>query len=151
MYNIQNGVLSVVRLSFTIICIHMSYKCLAYESKMTYFYLIVGSSVGCPLSCTLFPYLKVVGCQLSYPLSWPPYPYMEIVGSLICMAKFPRAAHEQRSGQLPCISFSRMGTQFQPDIWKQSRGKYGKLVWKNDGQQSNSWKKINHHKSTCNM
>ena len=57
--------------------------------------LIVGSSVGCPLNCQLFPYLKVVGYPLSCPLSCPLYPYMEVVGSLICMAKFPWAAHGQ--------------------------------------------------------
>ena len=31
------------------------------------------------------------------------FPYMEVVGSLICMAKFSRAAHGQRNGQLPCF------------------------------------------------
>ena len=36
-------------------------------------------------------YLEVVGCPLSCPL----FPYMEVVGSLICMAKFPLAAHGQ--------------------------------------------------------
>ena len=53
--------------------------------------LIVGSSVGCPLNCSLFPYLKIVG----YPLSCPLYPYMAVFGRLICMAKFPWAAHWQ--------------------------------------------------------
>ena len=57
--------------------------------------LIVGSSVGCPLNCPLFTYLKVVGYPLSCPLSCPLYPYMAVVGSLICMAKFPWAAHGQ--------------------------------------------------------
>ena len=56
---------------------------------------LVGSSVGCPLNCPLYPYLKVVGCPLSCTLSYPLYPYMEVVGSLICMAKFPWAAHGQ--------------------------------------------------------
>ena len=56
---------------------------------------IVGSSVGCPLNCPLFPYLKVVGYLLSCPMSCPLYPYMAVVGSLICMAKFPWAAHRQ--------------------------------------------------------
>ena len=56
---------------------------------------LVGSSVGCPLNCPLYPYLKVVGCPLSCTLSCPLYPYMEVVGSLICMAKFPWAAHGQ--------------------------------------------------------
>ena len=56
---------------------------------------LVGSSVGCPLNCQLYPYLKVVGCPLSCTLSYPLYPYMEVVGSLICMAKFPLAANEQ--------------------------------------------------------
>ena len=61
-----------------------------------------------------FHILLAVGCLLSCPL----FPYMEVVGSLICMAKFhgqptgnplccPRAAHGQRSGQLPY--FFRMG------------------------------------------
>ena len=79
---------------------------------------LVGSSVGCPLNCPLYPYLKVVGCPLSCTLSCPLFSYMEVVGSLICMAKFPWAAHGsplrfpraalgQRSGQLPC--FFRMG------------------------------------------
>ena len=49
--------------------------------------------MGCPLSCPLFSYLKVVGCLLNCPLSWSLFPYMEVVGSLICMAKFPWAAH----------------------------------------------------------
>ena len=74
----------------------MCYKCLECESKMaSIFNLIVGSSVGCTLNCPLFSYLKVVGCPLSCPLSCPLYPYMEEVGSLICMAKFPWAAHGQ--------------------------------------------------------
>ena len=55
--------------------------------------LIVGSSVDCPLTSPLFPYLKVVDCRLSYPLSCPLYRYMEVVGSLICMEKFPWAVH----------------------------------------------------------
>ena len=49
--------------------------------------------MGCPLNCPLYPYLKVVGCPLSCTLSCQLYPYMEVVGSLICMAKFPWAAH----------------------------------------------------------
>ena len=83
--------------SLTIICIiYTCYKCLACESKMaSILNLIVGSSVGCPLNCPLFPYLKVVGYQLSCPLSCPLYPYKAVVGSLICMAKFPWAAHGQ--------------------------------------------------------
>ena len=52
-------------------------------------YFIVGSPVGCPLNCLLFPCLKVVGCPLSCPL----FPYMEVGSSRICMAKFPWAAH----------------------------------------------------------
>ena len=72
----------------------MCYKCPACKSKMaSILNLIVGSSVGCPLNCPLFPYLKVVGCPLSCPLSCPLYPYMEVMGNLICMAKFPWAAH----------------------------------------------------------
>ena len=51
----------------------MCYKCLACESKIaSILNLIVGSSVGWPLTCPLFPFLKVVGCPLSCPL----YPYM---------------------------------------------------------------------------
>ena len=128
--------------------VYMRYECLACESKMaSIFNLIVGSSVGCPLKCPLFPYLKVMGyplsfplscpllvypynygssgqpnlhgkipmgsplrcplscplfsylevvvCLLSCPLSCPLFPYMEVVGSLICIAKFPWAAHGQ--------------------------------------------------------
>ena len=71
----------------------MCFKFLACESKMAS--ILVGSSVGCPLNCPLYPYLKVVGCPLSCTLSYPLYPYMEVVGSLICMAKFPWAAHGQ--------------------------------------------------------
>ena len=49
----------------------------ACESKMaSILNLIVDSSVGCPLYCQLFPYLKVVGCPLSCPLSWTLYPYI---------------------------------------------------------------------------
>ena len=67
-------------------------------------FLIVGSSVGCPLNCPLFKYLKVVGCPLSCPL----YPFVEVVGSLICMAKFPWAAHGQSTPlptELPTFSY----------------------------------------------
>ena len=67
----------------------MCYKCLACESKMASILilnLIVGSSVGCPL----FAYLKVVG---GCPLSCLLYRYIEELDSLICMAKFPWAAH----------------------------------------------------------
>ena len=139
LYNIQN-----TRCSFCLFCeywfeiinynmhyIHMCYKCLACKSKMaSILNLIVGSSVGCPLNCPLFPYLKAhelptisvyrssgqpylhgkipmgspLRCPLSCPLfhiwkqwtallSCPLFPYMEVVGSLICMAKFPLAAH----------------------------------------------------------
>ena len=60
---------------------------------------IVGSSVGCPLNSPLFPFLKGVGyplsCPLNCPLSFPLYLYMAVVGTLICMAKFPLAAHGQ--------------------------------------------------------
>ena len=79
--------------SLTITCIiYTCYKWLACESKMaSILNLKVGSSVGCPLNCPLFPYLKVVG----YPLSCPLYPNMAVVGRLICMANFPWAAHGQ--------------------------------------------------------
>ena len=74
----------------------MCYKCLACESKMASILdLIVCSSVGCQLTCPLFPYLKVMDCPPSCPLSCPLYSYMEVVGSLICMSKFPWAAHWQ--------------------------------------------------------
>ena len=88
--------------SLTITCIvYTCYKCLACESKMaSILNLIVDSSVGCPLNCQLFPYLTVVGYPLTCPLSCPLYPYMAVVGSLICMAKFPWAAHGQPT-QLP--------------------------------------------------
>ena len=73
--------------------LQMSCMC---ESKIaSILNLIVGSSVGNPLNCPLFPYLKVVGYPLSCPLSCPLYPYMAVVGCLICMAKFPWAAHGQ--------------------------------------------------------
>ena len=89
--------------------IHMCYKCLACESKMaSILNLIVGGSVGCPPNCPLFPYLKVVGYPLSCPLSCPLYPYMAVVGSLICMAKFPWAAHGQLTPlptELPTFSY----------------------------------------------
>ena len=83
--------------SLTITCIiYTCYKYLACESKMASILdLIVGSLVGCPLNCSLFPYLKVVGYPLSCPLSCLLYPYMALVGSLICMEKFPWAAHGQ--------------------------------------------------------
>ena len=83
--------------SLTLTCIiYTCYKCLACKSKMaSILNLIVGSSVGCPLKCPLFPYLKVVGYPLSCPPSCPLYPYMAVVGSLICMANFPWAAHGQ--------------------------------------------------------
>ena len=87
----------------------MCYKFLACESKMAS--ILVGSSVGCPLNCPLYPYLKVVGCPLSCPL----YPYMEVVGSIICMAKFPWAAHGQPTPlptELPTVSI--YGSSGQP-------------------------------------
>ena len=63
----------------------------------------MGSPLCCPLSCPLFSYMEVVGSLLSWPLNCPLFRYMEVVGSLIYMAKFPWAAHGQRSGQLPCF------------------------------------------------
>ena len=54
-----------------------------------------GSPLQCPLSCPLFHILEAVGCLLSCPLSCQRFPYMEVVGSLICLAKFPWAAHGQ--------------------------------------------------------
>ena len=83
--------------SLTITCIiYTCYKYLACDSKMaSILNLVVGRSMGCPLNCPLFPYLEVVGYPLSCPLSCPLYPYMAVVGSLICMAKFPWAAHGQ--------------------------------------------------------
>ena len=76
---------------------------------------LVGSSVGCPLNCPLYPYLKAMGCPLSYTLSCPLYPYMEVVGSLICMAKFPWAAHGQPTPlptELPTVSIYGSSGQF---------------------------------------
>ena len=97
LYNIQNA--------WCLFCLFCDYWFEIINYNMQYIYtcatnvlhvnqrwlpfLIVGSSVGCPLSCPLFHYLKVMGCPLSCPL----YPYMELVGSLICMAKLPWAAH----------------------------------------------------------
>ena len=101
----------------------MCYIFLACESKVAS--ILVGSSVGCPLNCPLYPYLKVVGCPLSCTLSCPLYPYMEVVGSLICMAKFPWAANGQptplptelptfftfRSSWLPTVSIYEKNVQ----------------------------------------
>ena len=94
---------------------HMCYKCLACESKMaSILNLIVGILVssGLPTELTTElptelppisvywssgqPYLygKIpIGSPLRCPLSCPLSPYVEVVGSLICMAKFPWAAH----------------------------------------------------------
>ena len=89
-------------------------KCLAYESQMSSILnLIVGISVGCQLTRTLFPYLKVLGCPLICPL----YPFMEVVGSLICIAKFPWAANSAvhffiQSSGLPTELLTTRG------IWK---------------------------------
>ena len=48
---------------------------------------------------------NIVACDVKHQYTHPPFPYMEVVGSLICMAKFPRAAHGQQSGQLSvCFS-----------------------------------------------
>ena len=77
------------------------------------------------------PYLhgKIpMGSPLRCPLSCPLFPYMEVVGSLICMAKFPWAAHGQptvsiygSSGQpselpteLPTVSI--YGSSGQPNL-----------------------------------
>ena len=76
-----------------IIIIHAVQMSCMWIKDGVHFKLIVGSSVGCPRNCPLFPYLKVVGYPLSCPLSCPLYPYMAVVDSLICMAKFPWAAH----------------------------------------------------------
>ena len=80
-----------------------------HESKMaSILNLIVGSWVGCPLNCPLFPFLKVVGYPLICPLSCPLYPFMAVVGSLICMEKFPWAAHGQPTPlptELPTFSY----------------------------------------------
>ena len=63
MYIIQNCVHSFtdfISLTTTDIHVHMTTKCLACESKIAYiFNLLVGSSVGCPPSCHLFPFLKL--------------------------------------------------------------------------------------------
>ena len=76
---------------------------------------LVGSSVGCPLNCQLYPYSKEVDFPLSCSLSCPLYPYMEVVGSLICMAKFPWACHGQPTllpTELP--TFSTFGSSWLP-------------------------------------
>ena len=113
MYNIQHAWCTFRLLSeywFEIInynthYIHMCYTCLACESKMaSILYLIVGSSVGCPL----FPYLKIVACPRSCLLSCPLYLHMEVVGSLICMAKFPLTAHSTAYWAAYC--FQPMGS-----------------------------------------
>ena len=52
-----------------------------------------GQFSGLPTELSTNPNLKVGGCPLSCTLSCPLYPYMEVVGSIICMAKFPWAAH----------------------------------------------------------
>ena len=102
--------------SITITCIkYTCYKCLACESKMaSILNLIVGRSVGCPLNCPLFPFLKVVGYPLSCSLSCPLYPYMAVVGSLICMAKFPWAAHGQPT---PLPTFFMFGSNWLPTVY----------------------------------
>ena len=72
----------------------MCYKFLPCESKMAS--IFSGKLSGLPTKLpTIYSYLKVVGCPLSCTLSCPLYPYMEVVCSLICMAKFPWAAHGQ--------------------------------------------------------
>ena len=82
--------------SLTITCIiYTCYKCLALIKDGLHFKFNRGRSVGCPLNCPLFPFLKVVGYPMSCPLSCPLYPYMAVVCSLICMAKFPWVAHGQ--------------------------------------------------------
>ena len=84
--------------------IHMCYTCLAWEPKMaSILRSIVGSSVGFPLKCPLFPYLKIVGYPLSWPLSCLLYPYMEVVGSLISIEKFPWAAHSAAKWAAHCL------------------------------------------------
>ena len=73
----------------------------------------MGSPLQCPLSCPLFSHLEVVDCPLSCPL----FPYMEVVGSLICMAKFPWAAHGQPTPlptELPTVSI--YGSSGQPNL-----------------------------------
>ena len=105
LYNFQNAGCSFwqclfCEYCFEIINYYMHYVHVLQMSCMwikdgVHLNLIVGRSVGCQLNCLLFPYLKVVGYPLSCPLSCPLYPYMAVVGSLICMAKFPWAAHGQ--------------------------------------------------------
>ena len=79
-----------------------------------------GQPTPLPTELPTFQYLEAVGCQLSCPLSCPLFPYMEVVGSLICMAKFPWAAHGQPTPlptcspcaakwAAPLVFFFRMG------------------------------------------
>ena len=97
LYNFQNAWCSF--------CLFCEYWFEIINYKMHYIHVLqmscmwikdgvqVGRSVGCPLNCPLLPYLEVVGYPLSCPLSCPLYPYMAVVGILICIAKFPWAAH----------------------------------------------------------
>ena len=71
----------------------------------------MGSRFHCPLSCPLFSYLEVVGCPLSCPL----LRYKEVVGSLICMSKFPWAAHGQPTPLPPKLpTFFIFGSSWLP-------------------------------------
>ena len=50
-----------------------------------------------------------MGSPLRCPLSYPLIPYMEVVGSLICMAKFPWAAHSAAYWAAHFFIFGRSG------------------------------------------
>ena len=87
---------------------------------------VVGCPLSCPLSCPLYPYMEVVGrhfwwkipmgSPLRCPLSGPLSQYIEVVGSLICMAKFPWAAHSTAHWDAHFFIFgsSRMPTELPP-------------------------------------
>ena len=67
-----------------------------------------GQFSGLPTTLPTISILESSGYPLSCPMSCPLYPYMAVVGSLICMAKFPWAAHGQPTPlptELPTFSY----------------------------------------------
>ena len=128
LFNIQNAWCSFCLfceywfeiINYNMHCIHMCYKCFACEFKIaSILNLIVGNSVDCPL----FPYLKEVDCLLTCPPICPLYPYMEEVGSLICVAKFPWAAHSAANfysynEAVGCLLSCPRSCQLFQNIWK---------------------------------
>ena len=74
-----------------------------------------GHFSGLPTELPTISYLEVEGCPL--------YPYMDVMGSLICMAKFPWAAHSaadffifgsSEATELPTVSI--YGSSGQPNL-----------------------------------